>query len=190
MMSNLTQTKVNLAKMHLILFEMNKKQEDYLMAKGYAEFNVKYSLNIYRPGDSQYGKLAGAYWQLADVLLTGGELENALENIEKSLDILISLNTEDDSDSMHALNRKAAILYAMGQYREAKLLAHKSAVGYAEYFGENTTIVAVFLLLGDCCTALSERDEAVNAYETALKIAEKLYAPDARQIIEIRSKLD
>ena len=190
MMSNLTQTKVNLAKMHLILFEMNKKQEDYLMAKGYAEFNVKYSLNIYRPGDSQYGKLAGAYWQLADVLLTGGELENALENIEKSLDILISLNTEDDSDSMHALNRKAAILYAMGQYREAKLLAHKSAVGYAEYFGENTTIVAMFLLLGDCCTALSERDEAVNAYETALKIAEKLYAPDARQIIEIRSKLD
>lgn len=190
MMSNLTQTKVNLAKMHLILFEMNKKQEDYLMAKGYAEFNVKYSLNIYRPGDPQYGKLAGAYWQLADVLLTGGELENALENIEKSLDILISLNTEDDSDSMHALNRKAAILYAMGQYREAKLLAHKSAVGYAEYFGENTTIVAMFLLLGDCCTALSERDEAMNAYETALKIAEKLYAPDARQIIEIRSKLD
>ena len=190
MMSNLTQTKVNLAKMHLILFEMNKKQEDYLMAKGYAEFNVKYSLNIYRPGDPQYGKLAGAYWQLADVLLTGGELENALENIEKSLDILISLNTEDDSDSMHALNRKAAILYAMGQYREAKLLAHKSAVGYAEYFGENTTIVAMFLLLGDCCTALSERDEAMNAYETALKIAEKLYAQDARQIIEIRSKLD
>lgn len=190
MMSNLTQTKVNLAKMHLILFEMNKKQEDYLMAKGYAEFNVKYSLSIYRPGDPQYGKLAGAYWQLADVLLTGGELENALENIEKSLDILISLNTEDDSDSMHALNRKAAILYAMGQYREAKLLAHKSAVGYAEYFGENTTIVAMFLLLGDCCTALSERDEAMNAYETALKIAEKLYAPDARQIIEIRSKLD
>ena len=78
----------------------------------------------------------------------------------------------------------------MGQYREAKLLAHKSAVGYAEYFGENTTIVAMFLLLGDCCTALSERDEAMNAYETALKIAEKLYAPDARQIIEIRSKLD
>ena len=45
------------------------------MAKGYAEFNVEYSLNAYRPGDPQYAKLAGAYWQLADVLLAGGELD-------------------------------------------------------------------------------------------------------------------
>ena len=160
------------------------------MAKEYAEFNIEYSFNAYRSGDPQYAKLAGAYWQLADVLLAGGELNSALENIEKSLAILIPLNTEDNGDSMHALNRKAAILFAMGLYQEAKSLAHKGAVGYAEYFGEtHPTIVAMYSLLGDCCAALNEQDEATNAYKKALTIAEKLYAPGAQQIIEIKSKL-
>ena len=189
--SKLTQTKVNLAKMYLISFGTTKKQEDYLMAKEYAEFNVEYSLNAYRLGDPQYAKLAGAYWQLADVLLAVGELESALENIEKSLAILITLNTENDSDSMHALNRKAAILFAMGRYHEAKPLAQKGAIGYTEYFGEtHPSIVAMYLLLGDCCAALGEKDDAKNAYEKALNIAEKLYAPGSQQIIDIESKLN
>lgn len=189
-MSKLTQTTVNLAKMYLISFEMTQKPGYYLMAKEYAEFNIEYSFNAYRSGDPQYAKLAGAYWQLADVLLAGGELNGALENIEKSLAILIPLNTEDNGDTMHALNRKAAILFAMGLYQEAKSLAHKGAVGYAEYFGEtHPTIVAMYSLLGDCCAALNEQDEATNAYKKALTIAEKLYAPGAQQIIEIKSKL-
>lgn len=188
--SKLTQTKVNLAKMYLISFGMTQRREDYLMAKEYAEFNVEYSLNAYRPGDPQYAKLAGAYWQLADVLLAGGELESALENIEKSLAILIPLNTENDSDSMHALNRKAAILFAMGRYHEAKPLAQKGAIGYTEYFGEtHPTIVAMYLLLGDCCAALGEKDDAKNAYEKALNIAEKLYAPGAKQIVNLQMKI-
>ena len=187
--SKLTQTKVNLAKMYLISFGMTQMPEDYSMAKEYAEFNVEYSLNAYNPGDPQYAKLAGAYWQLADVLLAGSEFESALENIEKSLAILIPLNTENDSDSMHALNRKAAILFAMGRYHEAKPLAQKGAVGYAEYFGEtHPTLVAMYLLLGDCCAALGEKNEAANAYEKALNIAEKLYAPGAQQIIELQRK--
>lgn len=188
--SKLTQTKVNLAKMYLISFGITQKQEDYLMAKEYAEFNVEYSLNAYHLGDTQYAKLAGAYWQLADVLLAGGELERALENIEKSLAILISLNTENDSDSMHALNRKAAILFAMGRHHEAKPLAYKGAIGYTEYFGEtHPTIVAMYSLVGDCCAALEEKDEAISAYEKALSIAEKLYAPGAHQVTDLQRKL-
>lgn len=188
--SKLTQTKVNLAKMYLISFGITQKQEDYLMAKEYAEFNVEYSLNAYHPGDPQYAKLAGAYWQLADVLLAGGELESALENIEKSLAILIPLNTENNSDSMHALNRKAAVLFAMGKYQEAKPLAYKGAIGYAEYFGEtHPTIVAMYSLLGDCHAALEEKDEAANAYEKALSIAEKLYAPGAQQILILQERI-
>jgi tetratricopeptide (TPR) repeat protein len=187
--SKLTQTKVNLAKMYLISFGMTRRQKDYLMAKEYAEFNVEYSLNAYRPGDPQYAKLAGAHWQLADVLLAGGELESALKNIEKALAILITLNTENDSDSMHALNRKAAILFAMGRYHEAKPLAQKGAIGYTEYFGEtHPTIVAMYSLLGDCCDKLGEEEEAAVAYEKALTIAKKLYAPGTKQIMELQRK--
>ena len=188
--SKLTQTKVNLAKMYLMLFGATKKQEDYLMAKEYAEYNVNYSLNAYHPGDLQYEKLAGAYWQLADVLLAGGEFQSALENIEKALDILLPLNTENDGDSMHALYRKADILFAMGRYSEAKPLAHQSAVGYAEFFGDAHPIVmSIYSLLGDCCAALREQDEAVQAYKKALDIAAKLYAPGAQQIVKLQKSI-
>jgi len=188
--AKLTQTKVNLAKLYLILFEMTKKQEDYLMAKTHAEFCVEYSLNSYHPGDPHYDKLAGAYWQLADVLLAGKELERALESIEKSLAILIPFNTENNNDFMHALSRKAAVLFAMGRAKEAKPLAKKSVIGYAEYFGENhPIIVSMYMLLGDCCDPLAECDEAKAAYDKALNIAEKLYAPGAQQIDKIKEKI-
>jgi len=189
--SKLTQTKVNLAKMYLLLFEQTKQQEDYLSAKEYAEFNVDYSLKAYQQGDPQYAKIAGAYWQLADVLLAGGEYDLALENIEKSLGILIPLNTENDGDSMHAINRKAAILYAMGKYSEAKPIAEKGVKGYAEYFGENhPTIVGMYELLGDCYSALSEHAEAKVSYSKALEIAERIYAPGAKQIQKIKKKFE
>lgn len=187
--SKLTQTKVNLAKMYLMLFAQTKKLEDYSSAREYAEFNVEYSLKNYKPGDKQYAKLAGAYWQLADVLLAGGEYDLALESIEKSLGILMPLNTENDSDSIHAFNRKAAILYAMGRYGEAKPIAEKGVIGYAEYFGENhPTIVGMYELLGDCCSALNEFGEAEIFYRKALDIAEKLYVPGAAKIEQLQKK--
>jgi len=189
--SKLTQTKVNLAKMYLMLFAQTKQPEHYLLAKEYAEYNVEYSLQSYKPGDPQYAKLAGAYWQLADVLLAGGEYDLALLNIEKSLGILIPLNTENDGDSMHAINRKAAILYAMGNYEKAKPIAEKGVLGYAEYFGENhPTIVGMYDLLGDCCSALNEQIEAQKAYKKAMEIAEKLYAPGAQQIEKLKEKIN
>ena len=188
--AKLAQTKVNLAKMYMLMFEQTKEQKYYLLAKDHAIRNVEHSFSVFKKGDPQYGKLAGAYIQLAEVLLVGGECETALDNIEKSLDILIPMNTEDNGDSMLAINRKAAILYAMGKYGEAKYLVQKGVKGYEKYFGEsNLIIIGLYILLGDCCTALNEPDEALQAYTKALEIAEKLYAPGAKQITEIGEKI-
>ncbi len=185
--AKLSQTKVNLAKTHLILFEQTGDQKEYSAAKKYAEFQVEFAERSFKPGDVQYVKVAGAYWQLADVLLAGGELEQALVYIEKALDILISINTENDSDSVAALSRKAAIYYAMGNFADAKPIAKKGAEGYVEFFGEkHPTIVSMYKLLGDCCYELNEFSEARSSYERALEVAEKLFAPKSRQITEIQ----
>ena len=102
----------------------------------------------------------------------------------------MSLKGENDSDIMPALNRKAAILFAMGRHQEAKLLAYKGVTGYVEYFGEmNPTVVNMYTLLGDCCASVGEHDAARNAYKKALNIAENLYSPGAKQILELHQKI-
>ena len=190
-MAQLALTKVNLAKMHMMRFEQTREPNAYLLAKMYAEDDVKYCLSSFSPGDLHFAKIAGAYIQLAEVLLAGGEYEAALDNAEKGVDILVSLHTEDNGDSMLAINRKAAVLHAMGKYKEAKPLVQKGVKGYEKYFGENNLIViGLYTLLGDCCTALGEPDEALPAYRKALEIAKRLYAPGAKQITEIRERIE
>ena len=123
--------------------------------------------------------------------MAANDFPSAIENITYALDVLIPLNGENSANCMHTLNRKAAILYMAGRYKEAKPIAQKSVLGYAEHFGEeHPLIVKMYSLLGDCCYALGEQDEATNAYGKALNIAEKLYAPGANQIIEIKAKLN
>jgi hypothetical protein len=188
--SMLNQTMVNLAKVYLLLYRQRNDLEYYSMAKNYAESNLDYARRSYTPNDLHYNKVAGAYIQLAEVLLTRHEYSSALEMIENALNILIPRNTENDSDSMYALSQKAAILYAMERYSEAKPLAQKAVSGYIDFFGENQTLVVdMYTILGDCCSSINEEDEAVEAYTKALKIAERLYAPDARQIAELCEKV-
>lgn len=188
--SPLTQTRVNLAKLYLLQYVDTNDIDDYLKAKNYAEQAIALTEKYFLPGDIQYTKVAGAHWQLADVLLAGGEVSAALEHINTSLDILLPLYTENDGDSMHALNRKAAVLFAAGAYIEARQLAEKSVKGYADFFGENhPLVVGMYTLLGDCCEALGEYTEAKAAYERALEIAESLYAPGAKQILDLKAKV-
>lgn len=188
--SMLNQTMVNLAKVYLLLYRQSNGIEYHSMAKTYAESNLEYVSRSYTPNDPYYNRVAGAYIQLAEVLLAGHEHTSALEMIENALSILIPRNTENDSDSMYALSQKAAILYAMERYRDAKPLARKAILGYIDFFGEDQTlIVDMYTILGDCCAALDEEDEAIDAYTRALEIAQRLYAPDARQIVELREKV-
>ena len=188
--SPLSQTKVNLAKLHLASYKQNKQEMDYAKAKEYAEQAVTLTETYFLPGDFQYAKVAGAHWQLADVLLLGGELDQALDHINISLDILIPLYSENNADSTHAMTRKAAILYAMGQYEKAKMLIGKGTLGYIEFFGESHPLVrGMYELWGDCCVALNEFDEARQVYEKALEIAQKLYTPEAMQIKEMHDKI-
>ena len=186
----LTQTKVNLSKLCLLAYAGSNDTNDYLQAREYAEEAIKMTEDNFLPGDSQYTKVAGAHWQMADVLLVGGDVSSALEHINIALGILIPLNTENNGDSMGALYRKAAIMFAAGDYINAKPLAEKSVRGYVNFFGENHPLVVdMYMLLGDCCDALGEDVEAQKAYKKALDIAESLYAPGAKQIIDLKTKV-
>ena len=188
--ASLTQTLVNLAKTHLLIYENTKTQDEYLMAKQYAEKTLEKTSKTFLHGQPYHGRVAGAYWQLSDILLVGNELEEALDNIEKALDILLDIYTENNADVMGALHRKAAILFALKHYDEAKLLAEKSAEGYAEYFGYNhSRVCEIYSMLGDCDLALGNRAEALEAYRKAKEIAKKIFSPDAKQISEIEAKI-
>ena len=189
--SKLTQSQVNLAKLALLSYNQTNDFNDYMLAKDYAEKALNKSLASFLPGDVHYAKVAGAHWQLADVLLSGQELDDALKHIELALNILIPLYTEDDGDSVHAINRKAAILFAMGKYNEALPLAQKSVKGYIAYFGENHPIVVgMYELLGDCCNSLNEHSKAQESYKKAIEIAERLFVPGAQQIEKLKEKIN
>ena len=160
------------------------------MAEKYANDALKITKESFPIGDSQYAKVGGAYCQVADVYLAAKDFSSAIENITRALEILIPLNGENSSNCMYTLYRKAAILYMAGRHEEARPIAEKSALGYAEHFGEvHPMVVEMYSLLGDCCAALGEQDGAEKAFAKALGIAEKLYAPGTDQVMDLQKKL-
>ncbi len=175
--TSFSQTKVNLAKTRLLLYQKSGAPADLAQAKAHAEFAVAYTKKYYdTPGDPQRVRIAGASLQLADVLLEAGEWEEALKSVDVALPLLITAYTETDSDVMFALHRKSAILYALGRYEEALPIAARAAAGYADFFGESHPIVAdAYRVLGDCHKAVGNEAEAAQAHEKAKTITEKLY---------------
>lgn len=185
------QTKVNLAKVFLRKSK-GEKNEDYEKSLTYAQQATQYARDSISSESGQYAKVAGAYWQLAEVLLVGGEIDSARENIEKSLEILNNIHQNQiNCDTLHASGQKAAILLAQGEFVEARNLARESAEGYARYFGkENAIVVDLYCLYADCCVAVNDWKEAYEVYGETLKIAEKLYAPESEKIKVIRDKMN
>ena len=189
--SMLTQTKVNLSKIHLLDYEKTSNKNDYLIAQQYAESALKITKGSFPVGDIQYGKVGGAYCQLADVFLAGHEYTKALENINNALEVLVPLYGESSANCTYTFSRYAAILFAVKRYDEAQKNIMKSTLGYVEHFGENhPLVVGMYILWGDCGISLDVHDDAIVAYQKALDIAQNIYAPGAQQIIDIQAKID
>ena len=185
-----TQTLVNLSKTNL-RFYLNNREEHYCeKAIELAEHALKLTRDAFPHGNIHHGRVAGAKMQLAQALIEHGEGAEALKNIEEACEILISMHTEKDNDSMNALYLKASVLCRLGRFEEAKALAQKCSIEYVKFIGENhSNIYNIYLILGDCNVALGNGSQAQGAYEKALKIARRIYAPDARQLQEIEEKL-
>ena len=186
----ITNCKVNLARSYRVSYELTQNPEHHNLSKKYAQEAFEHAQNTIPASHPQYAKAAGALLQLAEVLFNEQSYEKALDHIEKAEKIILTLYKEDDSDSMYALTRKSFALYYVGRIPEAAMLAKKSALGYAAYVGEeHPHVCATYALLGDCNVAMGNSTEAQKAYEKALKIARRIYAPDARQLQEIEEKL-
>ena len=184
------QTLTNLSKMNLVAFENTGSGEDYAAAIAIGEDAIAYCKESFTPGQGQYTKLAGAHWQVADALCAGGEFDRALQHINIALDILVERHTENDSDSMFALYRKACILFGMGDYVAAEASLEKSTLGYVDFFGiAHPNIYKMYWTWGDCCVKLNNHDKAVYAYSKSLETAKLIFAPGSEMITAIQKRL-
>ena len=171
-------------------FEHTGSAEDYAAAIAVGEESSAYCKESFTPDQVQYSKLAGAHWQVADALCAGGEYDRALRHINIALDILIERHTENDSDSMFALYRKACILLRMGDYVAAEAGLEKSTLGYVDFFGiAHPNIYTMYRTWGDCCVKLNNHDKAVYAYSKSLETAKLIFAPGSEMITAVQNLL-
>jgi len=185
-----TMTKTNLSKQYMIKYSQTKSDKDFEVAKKYVEDSLNYAIESFTPGEFHYGKIAGAYLQLVELLIVAEKYDNCLDYIEKAVDVLLSLFDESHMDIVYTKRLKATILYKLKDYEQAKILAQKSADGYVECIGLNhPNTYTVYTLLGDICVALCEYEEALASYEKAKEIADAIYAPSAEQTVIINEKI-
>ncbi len=186
-----TMTKTNLSKQYMVKYSRTKEEKDFEIAKSYVEDSISHAIASFSPGEFHYGKIAGGYLQLVELLIAGERYnDECLEYIEKAIQILLTLFDESHVDIVYSNRLKATVLYKLGRYEEAKSFAQRSSDGYNECVGmRHPTTYLAHLLLGDICFALDEYREAADAYETAKQSAESIYSPDAKQIAEIKEKI-
>jgi len=180
----------NLSKMQLVLYSRSGDPADYALAMEYAQKALDFSVATFHRGQSEYIKVANSHWHLSNALYAGGAYEEALENIDIAIDILVEFRTEHDSDSLYALFHKAETLYALGDVAEAEKLARKSGDGYIEFFGmSHPNVYLIFDLLGRCRADLGDVAGALEAFDTALQTAKMIYAPGTEQITGMEAKI-
>ncbi len=185
-----TMTKTNLSKQYMIKYSKTRSEADFNIALKYVEDSLNHAVESFSPGEFHYGKIAGAYLQLIELLIVAEKYDNCLSYLEKASEILLSLFDETHMDIVYIRRLKATILYKLGEYEEAKTLAEKSADGYVECIGLNhPNTYLVYTLLGDICTALNKHTEALNAYEIAKKVAESIYPPNAKETASVNEKI-
>ncbi len=177
-----TMTKTNLSKVYMIKFSHTKDEKDFEIAKNHAEDSINHAINSFSPGEFHYGKIAGSYMQLVELLIEAEKYDNCLDYIEKAIEVLLSLFDENHVDMMHAYQLRAQTLYKLGCFEQAKSFAQKSADGFVECLGLNhSKSYQIYNILGDICVSLNEYTEAYAAYEKAKEIAQNIYAPNAEQ---------
>ena len=185
------QVLTNLSKMHLVRYEQTGDLAEYDAAIVAGKRSIAHCASGFTPDQVQYTKLAGAHWQLADALCAGEEYERALHHINIALDILIERHTENDSDSMFALYRRACIYFGMGEYASAEAGLEKSTCGYVEFFGRaHPNVYRMYRMWGDCCVKMNKMEKAEEVYRKALEAAQLIFAPESEPIVAVRKCID
>ena len=185
-----TMTKTSLAKMYLALHVFTGEDKLYDLSKRYAEDSINHAKNNFKPNEFHYAKIGGGYMQLAEILLVGKEYEEALEKTDKAIDIIVELFGTDNSDMGLAYYIKAKCYRGLGDLDKAISYAQKGALVYEEYFGRShVNVYAAYALAGDCMALQKEYDKAREFYSKSLDTAELVFAPGAKQILEIQQKI-
>jgi len=179
-------TLVNLSKISLLLNDA-KGDASYLKnAKEYAEAAIKINERWIPEGDPQYPKVAGGYMQLADVCIALGDYELAMRLNDDAYNILYPLFGEDDSDTLHAMSRKVKILYGMKRFEEALTLSEITVEKYDRFYSEIHFARYDQLVIKLKCLIATERvDEAKELLEYILNLANRIFAPNAKQLYDI-----
>lgn len=178
---------VNLAKAYLLLNYETHNPEDLSCAQKYAELAVALHEKWIFPGEQHYPKVAGSYMQLADVYIASGSFKKAAPLIDEAYRILFGIFGDTDSDTNHALARKAQIAYGMGKYEEALGLTQKTIANYDAFNNElhyeryEQIITKLY-----CLIKLNRTAEVRETYEYALSIAERLFAEDAKHLSDLK----
>ena len=104
----------------------------------------------------------------------------ALEAINHSYEIIVSLFGEDDSDTLNVCSRKALILYSLGKYEEALELSKRNLLLYDKYFGQlNYLRFEQLMTAYRSSVKLELKKESEKLKEEAIKIANILLSPDS-----------
>lgn len=186
-----TMTKTTLSKMYMIRYRQKGEKSDYDLAKSVAESSIEHAKKHFPAGDYHHAKIGGAYMQLAEVLILGNEAEEALCASESAYKVLMELFCDEDNVDMSlAYFTKMNALFALGDIDNAIYFAERSSYVYERYFGGNhPRLYETNLLIGDCYIKKGEGSKAVEAYKASLKVAENIFAPDATQICELKSRI-
>lgn len=177
----------NLAKVYARLEDGNRT-ENLEKALFYAQKSVDTALEYLKPGDAAYIKVAGAYIQLAEIYTATQNYDDAAEYFDKAYDIICPIFGEQGSDYLYVLSGKAILAYEQGEYEKVIPLLEKILDGYALiynelYYGRYERL----LLLLKCHLALGHTKEACEVYEKLDKIATGIFAPGAKQLVELES---
>ena len=146
----------------------------------YGEIALDNALTHFDRNSKYYSRQAVAHMQLSEAYVTNKEFDKALDDINKSYDIIVSLFGEEDSDTLNVCSRKALILYNLDRFEEALDLSKKNLILYDRYFGKMNYLRFEQLMTAyRCAKKLGLAEESKKLQEEAIQVADQLLTSDS-----------
>ena len=178
----------HLCRTNLILYSNSGDTSLFETALKWGEMALDNALKHFDSSSPFYSRQAVAYMQLSEAYVTNKEFEKALDYINKSYDIIVSIFGEDDSDTLNVCSRKALILYNLGRYEEALELSKKNLLLYDKYFGQlNYLRFEQLMTAVRCSKSLGHDEEYAKLRDEAIQIADQLLSTDSPIIKELNA---
>ncbi len=176
----------HLCRINLIKYTNSGDASLFNLALKYGEEALDNALKHFDTNSPFYSRQAVAYMQLSEAYVTNKEYDKALDYINHSYDIIVSLFGEEDSDTLNVCSRKALILYNLDRYEEALDLSKKNLILYDKYFGKMN-----YLRFEQLMTAyrsskkLGHDEECKTLREEAIQVADQLLTSDSPIVKEL-----